>query len=130
MSEAKLQADLNSVAVTIEDLRRATDEVHKLAPKDRNWEGRLHTMARIFKGEPRKALVVEYRLVAMTRLLEARVLPAWALPEAPDGSVAVAEPVWAATAIEPLVFGEDDAHFEPKRFVERVLSLAEPEGNA
>jgi hypothetical protein len=130
MDDTRFLEELNSISITLEDLRRATDEVHKLAPGDRNVEGRLFTMARVFKGQPKKGLAVEFRLVAMTRMLEAEVLPGWVLPKQPDGSVAVSEPVWLATASEPLVPGPDEPTFEQKSFLARVLSLAEAEGNA
>lgn len=130
MSTAKLQNELNAVTITVEDLLLATDEVHKLPPEDRNWEGRLHVMARLFHGTPRKGLSIEYRLVAMTKMIEAGTLPGWAMPQAADGSVQIAEPVWKATALEPLILEESDAYFDQDSFLNRVLSMAEPEGNA
>ena len=125
-----MTAQLNSVRITIDDLLFVTEEVHKLPPEDRDWEGRLHLMVRLFKGEPDKAMAIEKRLVAMSTLVASGSLPHWALPEAPDGSVNIAEPVWLATATEPLLLTERDAYFEPESFLERVLSLAEPDGNA
>jgi len=130
MSDAKLQNELNAVSISVDELLLATEEVHKLPPEDRNWEGRLHTMARLFHSSPRKGLAIEYRLVAMNRMLEAGVLPGWATPQDSDGAVRVAEPVWEATAIEPLILGEREAHFDQASFLRRVLLLAEPEGNA
>ena len=86
-------------------------------------------MVRLFQGEPDKARAVEYRLIAMTKLLESGVLPHWVLPKAADGSVQIAEPVWATAATAPLLFGEDP-YFDPQSFTKRVLALAEPDGTA
>lgn len=130
MSTAKLQNELNAVAITIDDLLLATDEVHKLLPDDRNWKGRLHVMARLFHDTPRKGLSIEYRLVAMSRMIEAGVLPGWAAPQAADGSVQIAEPVWKAAALEPLILEGKEAYFDQNSFLIKVLSMAEPEGNA
>lgn len=124
-----LTAKLNTVRVTLDDLLLATREVHKLSPEDRDWEGRLHLMVRLFKGEPNKGMAVEHRLMAMNKLITSGVLPHWALPETPDGSTQIAEPVWLATASEPLLLGEREAYFEPTSFLNRVLSLAEPDGH-
>ncbi|MDD5058276.1 MAG: hypothetical protein PHQ60_10410 [Sideroxydans sp.] len=129
-SLANMAARLNSAHITIDDLLFVTEEVHKLPPEDRDWEGRLHLTVRLFKGEPDKALAIEKRLVAMSALIDSGSLPHWALPEAPDGSVKIAEPVWIAAATEPLLLTERDTYFEPTSFLERVLSLAEPDGNA
>jgi hypothetical protein len=127
---ARMTAELNAVRVTIDDLLLASREVHKLPPEDRDWEGRLHLMVRLFQSEPDKARAVEYRLIAVTKLLESGVLPHWVLPTAADGAVQIAEPVWATAATAPLLLGEHDPYFDPQSFTERVLALAEPDGNA
>ena len=129
-SLANMAARINATHITIDDLLLVTEEVHKLPLEDRDWEGRLHLMVRLFKGEPDKALAIEKRLMAMSTLVASGSLPHWSLPEALDGSVNISEPVWLATATEPLLLTERDAYFEPKSFLERVLSLAEPDGNA
>ena len=125
-----MQKELNAANVTVGDLQLASDAVHQLPPEDRDWEGRLHAMIRLVPGNPDKGLAIEYRLVAMSRMLEAGVLPGWALPQAPDGSMLVSESVWAATATEPLILEEREARFDHAGFLSRVLSLAGPEGNA
>lgn len=89
-------------------------------------------MARLFKGEPDRALAIEYRLVAMSRMLDSGVLPGWAQHMTPDGSVSVAEPVWQATATEPLEFGseKEEPFFNKESFLSKVFELATPEGHA
>lgn len=129
-SLANMAAQLNATRITIDDLLLASREVHKLPPDDQGWEGRLHLMVRLFKGEPDKGLAIENRLMAMSALVASGTLPHWVLPEAPDGSVQISEPVWLAAATEPLLLKEREAYFEPKSFLERVLSLAEPDGHA
>ncbi len=129
-SRMKLTAELNAVRVMIEDLLLASKEVHGLPPEDRDWEGRLHLMVRLFSGEPNKALAVEHRLMAMSKLVSSGVLPHWALPESPDGATQIAEPVWLATASEPLLLAEREPFFEPSSFLHAVLSFAEPDGHA
>lgn len=125
-----MAARINATHITIDDLLYVTEEVHKLPPDDQNWEGRMHLIVRLFKGEPDKALAIEKRLMAMSALVASGSLPHWSLPEAADGSIYISEPVWRATAAEPLLLTERDAYFEPNSFLERVLSLAEPDGNA
>ena len=126
----KMTAELNSVQVTLDDLLYVTREVHSLPESDRDWEGRTHLMVRLFKGEPNKALAIEYRLSAMHKLITTGVLPNWAMPEAPVGSIQIAEPVWLATASQPLLLKEREAYFETNSYLESVLRLAKPDGNA
>ncbi|MHB1609859.1 MAG: hypothetical protein ACYCXX_14750 [Acidiferrobacter thiooxydans] len=127
---SNVAARLNATRVTADGLLLASSEVHKLPLEDRGWEDRLHLMARLFKGEPEKGLAIEYRLMAMSTLVASGTLPHWALPEAPNGSVHIAEPVWLAAATEPVLFKEQKAFFEPKCFLKCVLSLAESDGHA
>lgn len=121
---------INEVEITIDDLLDVAEEVHKLAPEDRNWEGRAFTMARMFKGQPHKAMAIDSRLTAMSEIIESGSLPGWALPKTKDGSVGVAEPVWRATAKEPLILEGNQTTFNKESFLNRVLSYAEPEGHA
>lgn len=135
MANEVWKAKVNAVDISVDDLRRAVEEVQQLAPEDRDWEGRLLVLNRLFRRSPHKGIAIEYRLVAMCRLLEAELPPGWALPEWPlpkgvDGSIAVDAAMWRATAIEQLVFGEGDPMFDRASFVERVASFAESEGSA
>jgi hypothetical protein len=126
----KMAARLNAVRVTVADLVLASQEVHKLPAADRDWEGRMHLMVRLFSGEPDKGLAIEHRLMAMSSLLASGTLPHWATPQTPDGEIQVGEPVWQAAATEPLLLRERDAYFEKDSFLDRVLSFAEPDGHA
>jgi hypothetical protein len=121
---------LNSARVEIEDLLLATSEVHKLPVNDRGWEARLHLMVRLFPGESDKPQAIECRIDAMNELLTSGALPGWAMPLQPDGSILVSEPVWKATASEPLLLDEHNAFFDKESFVKKVLELAEPNGHA
>lgn len=122
--------NLNAVKVTVSDLRRASDAVHALPEGERDWEGRLIAMVRLFPKQPDKGLSVEHRLAAMAKMVAGGALPGWSMPEAPDGSTMIAEAVWLAAASEPLVLSERDATFDCARFRARVLSLAQPEGSS
>jgi hypothetical protein len=126
----EMAARLNAVRIDVEDLLNATAAVHKLPPEDRDWEGHLHLMARLFKGNPDKGLAVAYRIQAMGRSLESGKLPGWTMPKQPYGSVLIAEPVWKAAAHEPLLLRNRSAHFDEHGFLDRILSYAEPEGDA
>ena len=127
---SNMAARLNATHATAGDLLLASSEAYKLRFEDLGWEGRLHLMARLFKGEPDKVLAIEYRLMAMSTLVASGTLPHWALPKVPNGSVHITEPVWIAAATGPLLFKEQKAFFEPKCFLKCVSSLAEPCGHA
>ena len=72
-----MASKLNAARVEVEDLLLATRDVHKLPATDRDSEGRLHLMVKLFKGQPDKGLAVEYRIRAMDQLLTSGALPSW-----------------------------------------------------
>lgn len=125
-----IEESINSVEVTMDDLLEASEAVHQLPPEDRNWEGRAHLMAIMFKGQPHKAMSIDSRLTAMSIMVESGKLPGWVLPEQEDGSFIIAEPVWQVTATEPLQFIDNQPCFNEELFLQNILSCAEPEGNA
>jgi hypothetical protein len=125
-----IEKHINSVVVTIQDLLNATEEIQNSVPENRNWEGRTHILALMFKGQPHKAMSIDSRLSAMSSMVESGKLPGWALPEQEDGSYLIAEPVWEATATEEISFIDNLPCFNESSFLQKILSNAEAEGNA
>lgn len=118
---ANLIARLNSVAVSVEDLVLASDEVHNLPPEQRNWEGQTTCVARLFKGQHYKAFAVHSRLQAMAALITSGKLPLPLVAEMSDGGRMVAEPIFVAAAKEPILFTEKEPFFNAESFIETVL---------
>lgn len=127
----RFAAEVNAVSVTVADLLRASEEIHRLPVKERDWEGRMICLARLYKGDaPRKSMAVGKRLEAMAQIITSGALPAWLLPSNEQGAINIAEPVFIAAACEPLIFSESDAYFQQTTFVDAVLRYAEPDGHA
>ena len=127
---AQMSKRLNAVTITKEDLLLVTQEVHKLPPDKRDWKDRLQLMNRLFNGEQYKVLAIEERIVAMSALISKGDLPGWVVPDENDGAMKIAEPVWMAAASEPLLFKETGAYFETTKFLDYILTIAEPDGNS
>ncbi|HMS27745.1 MAG TPA: hypothetical protein PKC80_10300 [Burkholderiaceae bacterium] len=127
---ANMSKRLNAVTITKEDLLLVTQEVHKLPPGKRDWKDRLQLMNRLFNGEQDKVLAIEERIVAMSALISNGQLPGWAVPDENDGAMKIAEPVWMAAASEPLLFKDIGAYFEASKFLDHILTIAEPDGNS
>ena len=125
-----IENTINRVEITVDDLLAAAEQVRQLPAENRNGLGRALCMAMIFKENHHKAMAVDSRLVAMNDMVKGGHLPGWAVPEGEDGSISIAEPVWEATAKEPLIFIDNEGAFNRKSFLNRILLCAEPEGNA
>jgi hypothetical protein len=128
---ADLIARVNTVPVTVQDLLLASAEIHNLPIEDRDWEGRAHCLARMFKGQRDKAFAVGCRLEAMARLIESGKAPHWVLPKGPGGGERmIAEPVFLAAAKEPILFTKKKSFFEPESFIAFVLENSDVDGHA
>ena len=127
---ANVIACLNSVAVSVEDLVLASDEVHHLPPEQRNWEGRTTCVARLFEGQHYKAFAVHSRLQAMAALITSGKLPQAFVDEMGDGGRMVAEPIFMAAAKEPILFTEEAPFFNAESFIEAVLRHSGVDGHA
>jgi putative acetyltransferase len=128
-----LVKELNAISVSSLDLLRATQEVQKLPKDKRGWESRMLTISALFPDVPRKAMAVEYRLVAMTQILQLKVLPEWTQTKAADGTVSLSQAVWQVAASAPLQFKDQQESFEVGNFVAQVQSFApstQTSGNA
>ncbi len=123
---------VNNIVVLFDDLWRVAEEseqLHKYGKRD-DLEALMFMIARLFKGEPQKAGAVLLRMQALARLLEEEGAPGWTLPKQPDGAIPTQEWVFAAAAVQPLIEINNDAQFEREPFLDKVLKLAESEGNA
>jgi len=121
---------LNKITVSTEDMTRVVEEVAKLDPEDRNFEGHSFVIVR-YAQDGKKATAIMERLRALARLLqEEGVLQGWTLPPQQDGMTLTQQEVFAAAAIQPLVMRDGDVAFEREPFLQKVLEIAEPEGSA
>lgn len=122
---------INRIPVTFQDLWQLTNQANDIhAAGGRDLESLMFLIARIYKGEPQKAGAVLMRMQALVRLLADEGVSGWTLPKQPDGAIPVQEAVFAAAAVQPLVEIDNDARFDRSEFMDKVLELAESEGNA
>ncbi len=122
---------VNNIVVLFDDLWRVAEESEQLHKSGKgDFEALMFMIACLFKGEPQKAEAVLLRMQALMRLLEEEGAPGWTLPKQPDGAIPTQEWVFAAAAVQPLIGINNDAQFEREPFLEKVLELAESEGNA
>jgi len=121
-------ARLNAVPVSVDDLLRTAAAIHRLAADNRNWKLRAMCAARLFEDDGKdKAYAVTARLEAMAQLVETDELPVAFAPRCADGSRMLAESVFKAAAIEPLLQAGSACYFDPDRFLACVLRHADLE---
>jgi len=118
----------NSVEVTREDLFQVAEEGEGVPEGERSLEAGMFLVARLYRGDFRKATAVHFRMQALSNLLMSKAgLPGWTLPELPDGSTPTEESVFAAAAVQPLIEVGGKLSFEREAFMAKILEFAELE---
>ena len=89
---------------------------------DKGFKGRRHADL---------AMAIEFRLQALSRLIEAGITRGWTLPGGADGRTYLhADVLWAA-AREPLIESADkQPSFDPDGFSRRLMELTQAKGQA
>jgi hypothetical protein len=124
--------ELNSVAILPNELWEISDKVHKEREEINDWEpiNSMYVIARYYNfSSPLKIQAVYFRMIALVKIIK-NGLVGWTFPRQEDDGIPTNYYVFAAAAIEPLVPLGDDFCFEKNAFLDRVLTLAEAEGNA
>ncbi len=115
----------NSAKISRRLMFRFVEECAKLPKNDRGFEGHTFTAIQLTKDRNKVAALM-FRMEALARLVGVNGdgTPGWTLLKAPDGGVLTHEAVFAAAAVEPLIFTRGDIGFAKKPFMDRVLGLA------
>ena len=131
---------ISGVAVSEDDLRRATDAVNaglgERPPNQRDFNARADILAGLFAGESNKVLAVNFRIEALGRLAGHPRMRAWVLRKGGGGdesgpaTVPSDSRLFAAAAAHPLVEIDGEPGFEPEEFFARLLSLTDGAGEA
>lgn len=130
-SDRKFIDRINRVAVTKEEVLEFVRETSELAPELRDYTGFSLTAIQLHPGNVDKVGALMFRMEALTRLIASPAMKGWTYPEALDGATWTSEPVFAATAVEPLIIDQEgQPAFEPESFSRRVLELAEVDEEA
>ena len=112
----------HGVCVTPGDLARAIEALEHLSKPDDASEQQVEQLEKLFEGNSEKALVVRWRLEAMSTVVALGQLPPGAELDTPVGS-RKESPLVVAAATEPLMFSNDEPRFDADQFAKSVLAI-------
>lgn len=113
------------IAISAHDLFSVVTETSHLGVESRNFEGLTYSLARLFSGEPDKAGVIMFRILALARLVDEGEVREWILRQDVDGSVVAQKSLFAAAAVQPLVVNDGGIAFDPVAFRLKVAELTQ-----
>lgn len=117
-------ARVNAFPVPQEDMFRFVEEVAKLEPGERDFEGHMLVAVRLFAPERDKGMSVIFRMEALARLLRREELPGWAKPVRPDGAVLTHPALFAAAGVATVVERKGEMAFDRDDFLRTAFELA------
>lgn len=130
---------VNRTKVAPELLGEAMQMHAEMSPEDRGvFEARAIALFQMltdkgFKGRRHSdlALAIDFRLQALSRLIEADVTRGWTLPGGADGRSYLHADLIEAAAREPVIESADkQASFNPDSFGRRLMELTQTKGQA
>ncbi len=123
---AKMLRTINSTKLTGSELMDFGDEVHRLKPKDRDFEGRAITAVRLFEDSDR-AMSAMFRMEAFARIISQGRLEGWTKPGDKQG-MSLTNPVLLEAAGQvPLRIIKNKFEFNRATLLKRVFQLAKAE---
>jgi len=120
----------NNARIELEDIIEFVEEMKGRKPEDRTFDARSVLLARLHSGNPDKALAIEFRMHALSRLTDENPPKGWTLPEQSDGAVPINEAMFAAAAVEPIIYEDGEVAFDRESFMNKVLELSDTDGSA
>jgi hypothetical protein len=125
--DRRVLAQVNTTAVTYEDLALLFKETAKLDHTKTKPGVGLYVCIRLFAKQPEKAHAVIFRMEALAHLLERGRLPGWTQRNPGDAFTMVHSALIAAAAEQPLILKGNRLEFERKSFLLRAFQFAKEE---
>ncbi len=120
---------INTNEVSAAELMEVVEEVNQLHADQPQLEDIAIVILQLHPDSPDKRTGIMFRMEALARLLSEEGVPGWTLP-GPSGSLFMKEAVLAAAAVQPVIEKDNHVAFEHEAFLQKVLELAQPAGEA
>jgi hypothetical protein len=120
---AKMLRDINSTKLTGAELMEFANEVHRLKPKDRDFEGRAITAIRFFENSDR-AMSAMFRMEALARIISKGRLEGWTKSADEEGMSLTNPILFEAAGQAPLRIRGNRFEFSRATLLKKVFQIA------
>jgi hypothetical protein len=123
---AKMLRDINATKFTRSELMEFANEVYRLKPKDRDFEGRAITAIRFFENSDR-AMSAMFRMEALARIISQGRLEGWTKPGDKKGMSLTRPVLFDAAGQVPLRIIGNRFEFSRATLLRKAFQLAKLE---
>ena len=123
---ARMLRDINGTRFTGSELMEFANEVHRLKPKDRDFEGRAITAIRFFENSDR-AMSAMFRMEAFARIISQGRLEGWTKPGDKKGMALTKTVLFDAAGQVPLRIIKNRFEFSRATLLRKAFQMAKLE---
>lgn len=129
--------EINETRVHPDLLKEVIERIANLDAGDRGFEAStitaVHVVSEMNLDEELRGkmiVAVNFRLMALSELIEKRGAKGWTKDSPEDGAILINEEVLACAAVQPLIEVDDRFCFDPEDFSKGLLANTNVSGNA
>lgn len=133
----KMLKQINAAPLTPELMQSAMEAIADLPAEDRrDMTARMLAVIRVLNDQlperdgPAVGMAINFRLMALARMMSSEALPGFRLPAHADGPDLLHEDAVRAAVEVPLRLKGEDLVFDPVEFRDHLLAIASPAGKA
>ncbi|MGA2464739.1 MAG: hypothetical protein ABSH06_10370 [Thermodesulfobacteriota bacterium] len=120
----KILRDINSTKLTGSELMEFANEVQRLKPKDRDFEGRTIAAIRFFEGDSDRVMSAIFRMEALARIISQGRLEGWTKPSEKKGMFLTNTALFDAAGQIPLRIIKNRFEFSRATLLKKVFQIA------
>ena len=120
----KMLRGINSTKLTGSELMEFANEVHRLKPKDRVFEGKVIAALRFFKGDHDRVMSAIFRMEALARIISQGRLEGWTKLDDKKGMSLTNPVLFEAAGQVPLRIIKNKFEFSRVTLLRKVFQLA------
>ncbi len=121
---ARMLRGINSTNLAGSELMEFATRVHRLKPKDRDFEGRVITAIKLFKGDSDKVMSAMFRMEALARIISQDRLEGWVKPADKKGMSLTNPVLFEAAGQVPLRIIKNKFEFSRTTLLRKVFQIA------
>jgi hypothetical protein len=120
----KMLRRINSTKFKGHELMEFANEVHRLKPKDRDFEGRIVVAIQFFDGDSKRVMSALFRMEALAQIISQGRLEGWTKPGDKKGMTLTNAALFDAAGQVPLRVINNRLEFSRATLLKKVFQIA------
>jgi hypothetical protein len=123
----RMLRDINGTKFAGSELMEFANEVQRLNPEDRDFEGRTVVAIQFFNGDSKRVMSALFRMEALARIISQARLEGWVKPSQEKGMFLTNTALFDAAGQVPLRIIGNRFEFSRATLLKKVFQVAKPQ---